>query len=102
MEVTIQKNEKTVTALLNGWLDSLGTPEAEHVLLPLVEDNDEFESIILDCTDLEYIASSGLRLFFAIVKNAKENGSRVIIRNPKDFVTNVLNMTGMSSMFEFE
>lgn len=101
MEVTIQKNEKTATAFLNGWLDSLGTPEAECALLPLVED-EEFEIIILDCTDLEYIASSGLRLFFAIVKNAKENGARVIIRNPKEFVTNVLNMTGMSSMFEFE
>ena len=71
------------------------------VLLDIAEDED-LENIVLDCTDLEYIASSGLRLFFAIAKNARTREARVVIKNPCDFVRQTLHMTGLSSMFEYE
>lgn len=36
--------------------------------------------MIIDCTELEYIASSGLRILISILKGAKTNGSKVILK----------------------
>ena len=56
--------------------------------------------IILDCTSLEYISSSGLRIFLAILKNAKSKGSRVFIRGLNDDLRQVFAMTGFTNLFE--
>ena len=101
MDVTIQENEKTLVVIFNGRLDSLSSPDAEKEILPLLNEK-EFETIILDCSELSYIASSGLRLIFTIFKNGKMRGSRVILRSVTDFVRNILNATGLAAMFEFE
>lgn len=101
MDIKIQKEEATAVAVLSGKLDSMSVPDVEEGLLDIAEDED-LENIVLDCTDLEYIASSGLRLFFAIAKNARTREARVVIKNPCDFVRQTLHMTGLSSMFEYE
>lgn len=36
------------------------------------------KELVLDCTDLEYISSSGLRVLPSILKQAKSVGSRVV------------------------
>lgn len=101
MDITIQENEKVLTAILNGRLDSLSVPEVEQTIFPLIEEK-EYESIILDMTEVNYIASSGLRLIFIIFKNGSEKGARVILKGVNDFVREVLNATGLAAMFEFE
>ena len=60
------------------------------------------KDIVIDCTELEYIASSGLRLLLSILKQAKSVGSRVILKNVNEVVRDVLNLTGFVSLFEFE
>ena len=101
MDITIQENEKVLTAILNGRLDSLSVPEAEQTIFPLIEEK-EYESIILDMTEVNYIASSGLRLIFIIFKNGSAKGGRVILKGVNEFVREVLNATGLAAMFEFE
>ena len=58
--------------------------------------------IILDCTDLEYISSSGLRIFLTIRKEAAANGSKVIVRNINADIRQVFVMTGFVSLFEIQ
>ena len=58
--------------------------------------------IILDCSQLEYISSSGLRIFLAILKNAKPKGSHVFIRGLNDDLRQVFAMTGFTNLFEFK
>lgn len=101
MDVTIQENEKILTVIFHGRLDSLSVPEAESEILPLMNQK-EFETIILDCHELSYISSSGLRLIFTILKNEKMQGGRVILKDVNGFVNNILNSTGLAAMFEFE
>ena len=57
---------------------------------------------MIDCTQLEYIASSGLRLLLGILKQAKASGSRVVLKNVNEVVRDVLELTGFISIFEFE
>lgn len=100
MDITIQNNEKVVIAILSGRLDSLAAPDAETTLLPLMEEG--LETLVLDCSQLDYIASSGLRLFFTLLKQGRAQGVRVVLKSVNDFVREVLDSTGLSAMFEFE
>ena len=78
MDFKIEEKEKDLTLVFSGKLDSITAPQAEDQVLPMLE-NSVYETITIDCTDLEYIASSGIRLFFAILKDGKSKGSRVAL-----------------------
>ena len=98
MVATIQENDNQYVATLKGELDTSAAVEAEQVLKPLYKSDGR--DIVIDCTDLEYIASSGLRILISILKGAKANGSKVIIRNMYDDIKNVFRLTGFINLFE--
>ena len=60
------------------------------------------KDVIIDCTGLIYIASSGLRILLGILKAAKANGSKVTLRGVNDDIKNVFKLTGFINLFEFE
>ena len=100
MTIEVQKSENQILAILDGELDTAAAADAEVSLHPLLESDGK--DVVIDCTRLEYIASSGLRLFLGILKKAKSVGSRVVLRNVNDVVKDVLELTGFISIFEFE
>ena len=99
MKVTIQEQDGNMVAFLAGSLDTAAAPETEKAMQPL---NDvEEKDIILDCTELDYISSTGLRIFLGILKSAKANGRRVFIKGINDKVRTIFTITGFSNIFEF-
>ena len=98
MVATIQETGNQYVATLKGELDTSASVEAEQVLKPLYKSDGR--DIVIDCTDLEYIASSGLRILISILKGAKANGSKVIIKNMNDDIKNVFRLTGFINLFE--
>ena len=87
-------------ATLKGEMDTAAALEAEEVLKPIYNSNGK--EVIIDCTDLEYIASSGLRILLSILKGAKASGSMVVMRSVNDDIKNVFKLTGFINLFEFE
>jgi anti-anti-sigma factor len=87
-------------ATLKGEMDTAAALEAEEVLKPIYNSNGK--EVIIDCTDLEYIASSGLRILLSILKGAKASGSKVVMRSVNDDIKNVFKLTGFINLFEFE
>jgi anti-sigma B factor antagonist len=81
-------------------MDTAVAMEAEEVLKPLY--SSDGKDVIIDCTKLEYIASSGLRILLGILKGAKATGSKVIMRNVNEDIKNVFKLTGFINIFEFE
>ena len=81
-------------------MDTAAAVEAEEVLKPIYNSNGK--DVIIDCTNLEYIASSGLRILRSILKGARAVGSKVVMRGVNDDIKNVFQMTGFISIFEFE
>ena len=81
-------------------MDTAAAQEAEEVLKPLY--NTGGKAVIIDCTELEYIASSGLRILISILKGVKAGGSKVVLRNVNDDIMSVFKLTGFVSLFEFE
>lgn len=100
MTTTIQETDTQIIAILSGELDTAVAQETEKALMPLL--NSKGKDILIDCTELEYISSSGLRILLGILKQAKSVGSRVVLKNVNDVIHDVLNLTGFMSIFEFE
>ena len=59
-------------------------------------------TVILDCTELEYISSSGLRLFLSLRKAAASKGGKVIVKAINKDIRSVFMMTGFLNLFEIQ
>ena len=60
------------------------------------------KEIVLDCSDLEYISSSGLRILLGIRKETARKGGKVIIKNIREEIRQVFLMTGFYNLFEMQ
>ena len=100
MNVRIEEQDGNMVAILKGSLDTAAAAETEKAMSPL---NDvEGKDIIIDCTDLAYISSAGLRIFLGILQNAQAKGGHVYITDINDSVRAVFTITGFSNIFEFK
>ena len=100
MEVIITKQENEVMALLRGRLDTPASQDIANDVETLVQEAGG--TIILDCTELAYISSSGLRIFLTLRKAAAEKGGKVIVRNITPAIRSVFMMTGFLNLFEIQ
>ena len=100
MKVEIQEKDQMMVAQLSGRLDTAVSQEVSTQLQPLVDNADK--TLVLDCKELEYISSSGLRIFLTIRKAAATKGGRVIVRNISSEIRQVFMMTGFLNLFEVE
>ena len=98
MEIKINEENGGYVAEFNGRLDTPAAISAQQNITPLMENADK--GITLDCTNLEYISSSGLRLFLALRKETSLKGGKVIIKNINDEIKKVFMMTGFFNLFE--
>ena len=62
METIIEEQGKIAIVTLKGRLETSESEEVQEKMTSLYEK--DLERIIIDCKDLEYIASSGLRILF--------------------------------------
>ena len=60
----------------------------------------EGHDIILDCNALEYITSSGMRLFLELLKVAKGKGSKVTIIGLNNNIRDVFDEVGFNNLFD--
>lgn len=99
MEVKVTKEAAATVAALIGSLDTLAAQE-------IAQQMDELKNVdgtlVLDCTQLSYISSSGLRIFLTLRKAAAEKGGKVIVRNLSNEVRSVFMMTGFLNLFEIQ
>lgn len=100
MKTTILEKDGELIAVFEGRLDTAAAAETEQALKPLYDCTGH--NIVFDCNNLEYISSSGLRLFLSVLKNAKPKGSHVFITGINDELRTVFAMTGFTNLFEFK
>ena len=100
MEVKIERENEQVTAYLAGRLDTPASLE----ITPRMNELAALAAgtIVLDCKELSYISSSGLRIFLTLRKAAAEKGGKVIVRNICPEIRNVFVMTGFLGLFQIE
>lgn len=98
MEINRQADGGKLTLTLNGRLDTMTSPDLEAVLK---ESLDGVTELVLDCTDLEYISSAGLRVLLGAQKAINSTG-KMLIRNVNGPVMEVFEVTGFTDVFTIE
>ena len=97
----IEKNyaEKELTLFIIGRVDTITSQTLEK------EINDEmgnFDSLIIDFADLEYISSAGLRVLIATQKKLKPEDIPMVIKNVNDAISEIFRMSGFDKIFKIE
>lgn len=98
MNFEIKNENGVLTGILNGRLDSAIANQLEKDMQPLMDSADK--DIVLDCTGLEYISSSG-RLFLALRKEVAKKGGTLALSHINDDIRSVFTITGFFNLFEF-
>lgn len=97
MELKIEKMEDQTTINIVGRLDTINAGSFLQQVEALPDS--DMTDVLIDCIDLEYISSSGLRAFISILKRAQKNGGTVKVLNLNNNVKEVFDMTGFSALF---
>ena len=100
MTTRIEEQDDKFVVTLVGALDTSSALEMKDTLVPLFIGKGK--DILLDCSKLDYISSTGLRVFLKVLKSAQASGRQVLLKKVNDVVMDVLKMTGFVSYFEFE
>ena len=100
MNITISELDGKLVAALEGDLNNAASTQAERGLAPVFERTDC--DVVLDCTQLNYISSSGLRLLLNVYKHTRANGHKAILKNLSEDVKEVFDLSGFLQLFIIE
>ena len=100
MEVYITESEGMMTARLVGRLDTPAATEVSQQVQPLLDHADK--TILLDCSEMTYISSSGLRIFLTLRKATAAQGGKIVIEGLSSEIRQIFMMTGFLQLFEIK
>jgi len=94
MKLVVSEQGGVRVAALAGRLDGFGAKEAEKLVAGA-----EFDSpLVLDCTELTYLSSAGVRFLLTVQKAASAGGAAFALSALQPFCASVLEMSGLSGM----
>lgn len=99
MEQTTTIEGSSATIALDGKLTVAAAPVLEDALNSLPESVTE---VCLDLTDLEYVASAGLRVIVSASKRFGSVGGSVRLLHPNTEVMEVFDATGLVDILQIE
>jgi anti-anti-sigma factor len=93
MQITIVDDAGAIAKVaLNGKLDISG---AEKIALPLATLAGGKSSIVIDMSEVTFLASIGIRHLVLASKTLARRGGRLVLLNPTPLVTDVLTTSGV-------
>ena len=99
MEIIKNYNEKELTLAIEGRIDTITSQELDK---EINAESSNFDSLIMDFTDLEYISSAGLRVLIATQKKLKSDDIPFVIKNVNDTVGEIFRMSGFDKILKIE
>ncbi len=99
MNIIKDYNEKELTLSVEGRIDTITSKDLEK---EINEETGNFDSLIMDFTDLEYISSAGLRVLIATQKKLKPDNIPFIIKNVNDSIKEIFRMSGFDKILKIE
>ena len=100
MKINILPNGQETRVCLAGELDTTATTDqAEELNLVLALAD---KAIEVDCSDLEYISSAGLRFFMQLKRESEAKGGSIRISHLNEDVNDIFRMSGFQNIFTIE
>ena len=97
MEINIQPNGQETTVQLIGLLDTTTISEQADDLQKVLDMADQ--ALVMDCSELEYISSAGLRFFMQLKRETEAKGGKIRIIHLNEDVADIFRMSGFHNIF---
>lgn len=99
MQITKSYNDKELTLSIEGRIDTITSKDVDD---EIQNEMGNFDSLIMDFTDLEYISSAGLRVLVSTQKQLKPDNIPMVIKNSNDSVNEIFRMSGFNKILKIE
>ena len=96
MKVTINKQDEKTYVVLDGRVDSTNADQFQQDIAPLMKGDSP--DIDIDCTNMTYTSSQGLRVFLLLQKSIVERKGKMVMCNMDPRVKEVFDITGFSNI----
>ena len=100
MKVNVLKEATETVVVIEGRIDTVAASELEMAVSPLF--SEVGIQLVFDCSALEYVSSSGLRVILTAHKMVTAKGGKFILRNLSKEVRQVIDLTGFSRILVIE
>ena len=81
---------------LKGRIDTTNADQFQQEMSPLME-GDQLD-IDIDCAEMTYTSSQGLRTFLLLQKSVNARGGKMVLHNMNPMVKEVFDITGFSNI----
>jgi anti-sigma B factor antagonist len=98
MNITEQKFGETVMLSIQGRLDTINYGALESKLLEMIGTGQV--RIVVNCEQMDYISSSGLRVFLLGLKKITPLNGKFVLTNLQNPVREIMEVAGFTSIFE--
>ena len=95
LDICYQRSGDTLQIILKGRLDTLSAPELME-LLDTLSEKEPFQQLVLDLEKLEYLSSTGLRVFLMMAKRL--GSEHLLVDNANELVREIFETTGFSDV----
>ena len=99
MNFRIEETDDKYQVTLEGEMDTAAVRDIKGQIETLYKGD---KDVVIDCSSLTYISSSGLRILLNILKAANHNGKSVKLCGVNDDVRNVFVISGFVNLFKLE
>lgn len=97
MELTKSKTGAVDIFKISGKLDVTGSQKAQAEIIPAIPAGGK---LVLDMSDCDYVASSGLRVLLITAKQSAVAGCKTVLAGVQSMVWDVIEMTGFGDVLE--
>jgi anti-anti-sigma factor len=96
MDISEDRKADAVILALSGKLDATTAKTFEDRILGVI--NSGTQRLVVDLSQLDYVSSSGLRVFIIAAKRLQTVDGKIVLCSMKDHVRHVFDLAGFSSM----
>lgn len=99
MNITKTYNDKELVVKVEGRIDTITAPEFEEAI---EKEYGNFDSLILDFENLDYISSAGLRILVMIGKELKPEEIPFTLINLNKTINEIITMSGFDKILDIQ
>ena len=96
MDISEDRKTDAVVLALSGKLDTASAKSFEEKILGVIDSGSQ--RVVVDLAQLEYVSSSGLRVFLLAAKRLQAAQGKIVLCALKDHIRQIFDLAGFSSI----
>ena len=100
IQLTIEKTAQETRVKMSGELDIVATTNQVDELSKVLAVADQ--ALEIDCSEMEYISSAGLRFFMQLKRESEAKGGTIRLTHLNEDVADIFRMSGFKNIFQID